>query len=260
MPTDCRTRQAHTINISCYPLTSIFITAVDTPFLFSQAFALSSLRVRYLVESFGSSFTSESSDARWQIDVRLVDPRGLGALLLWGLSRILCLVGEQTRRGILEWDSYVEWKLDEEGTSHSPRPVHHICLYMIRPSSESIPRQPLHRIPRSRLPNSPTSFHYNLLHTLSLGSTLFPIKTNPTRLIQPLRPSPLRPWFNRSLSALLPSLRVLLAVEPCNGTSYPLLHPLYRSRSWKTRVYETQELDLGLSEYDCPAPKLGGTA
>lgn len=35
-------------------------------------------------------------------------------LLRWGLARVVRIIDGQEVRGILDWDAYVMWKLDEE--------------------------------------------------------------------------------------------------------------------------------------------------
>lgn len=36
-------------------------------------------------------------------------------ILRWGLARLVRVVNGQHYRGLLDWDLYVQWKVDEEG-------------------------------------------------------------------------------------------------------------------------------------------------
>ncbi|KAG8859130.1 hypothetical protein FRB96_004700 [Tulasnella sp. 330] len=98
--------------------------ALTTPLLFSShALDVSANRVRVLVRSFLASCNRPSAptgNARWREDARLAGPHELGMLLRWGLARVLRVVDGQEIRGILDWDVYVQWKLDEQAFQYPP--------------------------------------------------------------------------------------------------------------------------------------------
>ncbi|KAG8907512.1 hypothetical protein FRB99_003885 [Tulasnella sp. 403] len=105
--------------------------ALTTPLLFSsQALDVSANRVRSLVRSFLTSCNRQAapaSEAKWREDARLAGPHELGMVLRWGLARVLRRVNHLSVRGLLDWDTYVQWKLDEEGLQF---PANHFPLFL----------------------------------------------------------------------------------------------------------------------------------
>lgn len=81
--------------------------------------------MRSLVRSFLGSCQRPSAptgDAKWREDAKLAGPHELGMVLRWGLARLMRVVNGVYVRGMLEWDVYVQWKSDEQGTHLCPDP------------------------------------------------------------------------------------------------------------------------------------------
>ncbi|KAG9001059.1 hypothetical protein FRB94_007120 [Tulasnella sp. JGI-2019a] len=109
----------------------IISRALTTPLLFSShALDVSANRVRSLVRSFLASChrpSAPTGDAKWREDARLAGSHELGMLLRWGLARVMREVDGREIRGILDWDVYVQWKLDEEAFQYPPT---HFILFL----------------------------------------------------------------------------------------------------------------------------------
>jgi hypothetical protein len=93
---------------------------LTTPFIFSAlALDVSAPAVNRLIESFLKTCTSPdpSTDRKWRDEARFAGPHELGICLRWGLARVARVFGGQEVRGLLSYDSYIEWRDSELGKS-----------------------------------------------------------------------------------------------------------------------------------------------
>lgn len=94
---------------------------LTTPFIFSSlAMDISSSAVKRLIDAFLITCTPRSSpqqDGLWRQEAKLAGPHELGMCLRWGLARIVRIVGGQEVRGLLSYESYIEWCQAEAGAS-----------------------------------------------------------------------------------------------------------------------------------------------
>lgn len=197
--------------------------ALTTPLLFSTlALDLSANRVRSIIRSFLSSCQRPSAptgEAFWREDARLAGPHELAMLLRWALARVVRIVDGREVRGILQWDTYVQWKLDEEGTSTLPLGIPPLLITW----SSSIPLsahplRPLLTIHSTLRPPHPRKTHSPLL---SPRRQLRSIRPHPNRVVHPLRPSPLRSRPN--ITIFRKHLRRLPSLISCYRTSHSRL-------------------------------------
>ena len=99
--------------------------ALTTPFIFSSlALDISATAVKRLIDAFLRTCTtthSPEAERQWREEAKLAGPQELGMCLRWGLARIVRIVGGQEVRGLLSYDSYVEWAQTEAGACPSRR-------------------------------------------------------------------------------------------------------------------------------------------
>lgn len=93
---------------------------LTTPFIFSAlALDVSAPAINRLIEAFLQTCAypnSHSVNRKWREEATFAAPHELGICLRWGLARAVRFVGGQEVRGLLSYDSYVDWKDDELGT------------------------------------------------------------------------------------------------------------------------------------------------
>lgn len=88
---------------------------LQIPFLFSsQAIDLNPGAVKRLIDSFLTTCLSGGSREKWIDDKKFAGVHELGMVMRWGLARIMRR-GE--RRGMLDFETYLRWRDDEEGSS-----------------------------------------------------------------------------------------------------------------------------------------------
>lgn len=92
---------------------------LTTPFIFSSlALDVSANAVKRLINAFLNTCRgriTEEVERQWRDEARFASPHELGMFLRWGLARIVRIVGGQEVRGILSYESYVEWAEAETG-------------------------------------------------------------------------------------------------------------------------------------------------
>ena len=92
---------------------------LTTPFIFSSlALDSSSSAIKRLIDAFLKTCNgrySAEAERQWREEVRLAGPHELGMCLRWGLARIVRIVGGQEVRGLLSYNSYIEWSQAEAG-------------------------------------------------------------------------------------------------------------------------------------------------
>lgn len=92
---------------------------LTTPFIFSAlALDVSSPTTVRLIEAFLQTCSSRhpSVDQKWREEAQFAGPHELGMCLRWGLARAVRIVGGLEVRGLLNYESYVEWRDSESGT------------------------------------------------------------------------------------------------------------------------------------------------
>lgn len=111
------------------------LRGLTTPFIFSTlALDVSSGAVRRLIQAFLRTCSQPSGETehQWREEARLAGPQELGMCLRWGLARVVRIMKGQEVRGLVPYESYVEWRDAEAGarsyrlvflpcTCHSPR-------------------------------------------------------------------------------------------------------------------------------------------
>lgn len=94
---------------------------LTTPFIFSAlALDVSAPAINRVIEAFLQTCAypnSHSVHRKWREEATFAGPHELGICLRWGLARTVRVVGGQEVRGLLSYDSYVDWKDSEIGTS-----------------------------------------------------------------------------------------------------------------------------------------------
>lgn len=101
---------------------------LTTPFIFSSlALDVSSTAVKKLINAFLSTcrgMRQEAAEREWREEVKFAGPHELGMCLRWGLARVVRIVGGQEVRGLLSYESYLEWSTYEASTlpPHLPTP------------------------------------------------------------------------------------------------------------------------------------------
>ncbi len=94
---------------------------LTTPFIFSSlALDVSATAVKKLVDAFlvtcrGSGH--QEAERLWRDEVKFAGPHELGMCLRWGLARVVRIVRGQEVRGLLLYESYLEWSAYEASTS-----------------------------------------------------------------------------------------------------------------------------------------------
>ncbi|KZT03110.1 uncharacterized protein LAESUDRAFT_660514 [Laetiporus sulphureus 93-53] len=86
---------------------------LTTPFIFSTlALDVSSNAVKRLIKTFLRTCSKPSSEAdrQWREEARLAGPHELGMCLRWGLARVVRIMKGQEVRGLVSYESYVEWR------------------------------------------------------------------------------------------------------------------------------------------------------
>ncbi|TDL17053.1 hypothetical protein BD410DRAFT_901675 [Rickenella mellea] len=87
---------------------------LTTPFLFSNtAIDISTHGVKRLVNAF-------MGHSDFEDECRFAGPHELGMVLRWGLSRVVRIVNGQELRGLIAWETYLEWREGEEAGRFSP--------------------------------------------------------------------------------------------------------------------------------------------
>ena len=92
---------------------------LTTPFIFSAlALDVSASATVRLIETFLQTCDSRhpSVDQKWREEARFAGPHELGMCLRWGLARAVRIVGGLEVRGLLNYESYIEWRDTESGT------------------------------------------------------------------------------------------------------------------------------------------------
>ncbi len=91
---------------------------LTTPFIFSTlALDVAASAVRRLIQAFLKTCgkSSHEADRLWREEAAFAGPHELGMCLRWGLARLVRIVGGQEVRGMLSFDTYVEWREAEAG-------------------------------------------------------------------------------------------------------------------------------------------------
>lgn len=91
---------------------------LTTPFIFSTlALDVSASAVKRLIQAFLKTCgkPSHEADRLWREEVTFAGPHELGMCLRWGLARLVRIVGGQEVRGMLSYDTYIEWREAEKG-------------------------------------------------------------------------------------------------------------------------------------------------
>jgi hypothetical protein len=92
---------------------------LTTPFIFStHALDVSASATTRLIEAFLQTCNSRhpSLDQKWREEAQFAGPHELGMCLRWGLARAVRVVGGLEVRGLLNYESYIEWRDSESGT------------------------------------------------------------------------------------------------------------------------------------------------
>jgi len=92
---------------------------LTTPFIFSAlALDVSASATMRLIEAFLQTCTSRhpSVDHKWREEAQFASPHELGMCLRWGLARAVRVVGGLEVRGLLNYESYIEWRDCESST------------------------------------------------------------------------------------------------------------------------------------------------
>lgn len=92
---------------------------LTTPFIFSAlALDVSASATVRLIEAFLQTCNSihSSVDQKWRQEAQFAGPHELGMCLRWGLARAVRIVGGLEVRGLLNYESYIEWRDSEPGT------------------------------------------------------------------------------------------------------------------------------------------------
>lgn len=91
---------------------------LTTPFIFSAlALDVSTSATVRLIEAFLQTCNSRhpSVDQKWREEAQFAGPHELGMCLRWGLARAIRVVGGFEVRGLLSYESYIEWRDSESG-------------------------------------------------------------------------------------------------------------------------------------------------
>lgn len=94
---------------------------LTTPFIFSSlALDVSATAVKKLINAFLTTCRGsrhEEAERLWRDEVKFAGPHELGMCLRWGLARVVRIVRGQEVRGLLLYESYLEWSAYETSTS-----------------------------------------------------------------------------------------------------------------------------------------------
>ena len=93
---------------------------LTTPFIFSAlALDVSASATIRLIEAFLQTCNSRhpSVDQKWREEAQFAGPHELGMCLRWGLARAVRIVGGLEVRGLLNYESYFEWRDSESSTA-----------------------------------------------------------------------------------------------------------------------------------------------
>jgi hypothetical protein len=93
---------------------------LTTPFIFSAlALDVSASATTRLIEAFLQTCNSRYSsvDQKWREEAQFAGPHELGMCLRWGLARAVRIVGGLEVRGLLNYESYIDWRDSESGTT-----------------------------------------------------------------------------------------------------------------------------------------------
>ena len=96
---------------------------LTTPFIFSTlALDVSTPATTRLIESFIQACGSmhPSVDQKWRQEAQFAGPHELGMCLRWGLARAVRIINGLEVRGLLNYDSYIDWRDSESGTTVFP--------------------------------------------------------------------------------------------------------------------------------------------
>ncbi|KAF9650428.1 hypothetical protein BDM02DRAFT_1433931 [Thelephora ganbajun] len=96
---------------------------LTTPFIFSAlALDLSASATTRLIEAFLQTCNSRhpSVEQKWQEEAQFAGPHELGMCLRWGLARAVRIVGGLEIRGLLNYESYIEWRDSESAMNYPP--------------------------------------------------------------------------------------------------------------------------------------------
>lgn len=91
---------------------------LTTPFIFSTlALDVSSAAVKRLIQAFLRTCNKPGREAerQWREEAQFAGPHELGMCLRWGLARVVRIVRGSEVRGLLSYESYVEWREAEVG-------------------------------------------------------------------------------------------------------------------------------------------------
>jgi hypothetical protein len=91
---------------------------LTTPFIFSAlALDVSAPATTRLIEAFLQTCNSRhpSVDQKWREEVQFAGPHELGMCLRWGLARAVRIVSGLEVRGLLSYESYIDWRDSESG-------------------------------------------------------------------------------------------------------------------------------------------------
>lgn len=93
---------------------------LTTPFIFSAlALDVSAPATTRLIEAFlhTCNLIHPSVEQKWREEAQFTGPHELGMFLRWGLARAVRIVGGLEVRGLLNYESYVDWRDSESGTA-----------------------------------------------------------------------------------------------------------------------------------------------
>jgi len=93
---------------------------LTTPFIFSAlALDVSASATVRLIEAFLQTCNSRhpSVDKKWREESQFAGPHELGMCLRWGLARAVRIFGGLEVRGLLNYESYIEWRDSESGAA-----------------------------------------------------------------------------------------------------------------------------------------------
>ncbi|CAE6482956.1 unnamed protein product [Rhizoctonia solani] len=100
------------------------LRCLSTPLLFStQALKLSAPRVKNLIRSFlgtCSEPVSRQAEARFREEARFAGPHEVAMTIRWGLARIVRIVNGAETHGIMEFDVYRAWRMNEQAQRYPP--------------------------------------------------------------------------------------------------------------------------------------------
>jgi hypothetical protein len=98
----------------------IGVRGLTTPFIFSTlALDVSAPATARLIDAFIQTCNSRnpSADKKWREETQFAGPHELGMCLRWGLARAVRVVGGSEVRGLLAYESYIEWRDSESGAA-----------------------------------------------------------------------------------------------------------------------------------------------